>query len=181
MADDPVASDLVELVRAHHAGVYRYAYRLSGSTADAEDLTQQVFLIAQQKLGQLRSAASARSWLFTILRHCFLKGQRKWRPIPAEDLRLDVDRLPSETVEESQVDPEQLQAALQQLPESYRVVLAMFYYENCRYREIAERLELPIGTVMSRLARAKSCLRAKLFVADEEVSPGAARPAGHRG
>ena len=59
--------NVAQLVQEYHGGVYRYAYRLTGSVADAEDLTQQVFLIAQQKLGQLRSPESARSWLFAIL------------------------------------------------------------------------------------------------------------------
>ena len=180
MVDNAAAMDVAQLVREHHAGVYRYAYRLSGSAVDAEDLTQQVFLTAHQKLGQLRKTESARSWLFAILRNCFLKGQQKWRPIPAEDLRLDVDRIPIETLEEGEIDPERLQQALHQLPESYRLVLAMFYFENCRYREIAERLDLPIGTVMSRLARAKSSLRAKLFESEEMVAGGQERPAGHR-
>lgn len=181
MADDVAVTEIVQLVREHHAGVYRYAFRLSGSVVDAEDLTQQVFLTAQQKLGQLRDPERARSWLFTILRNCFLKGQQKWRPIPAEDLRLDVDRIPHEAVQAGEVDPEQLHTALNQLPESYRLVLALFYYENLRYREIAERLEWPIGTVMSRLARAKSSLRAKLFEPETKVARCPKRPVGHRG
>lgn len=171
MVDDAEAMDVAQLVRDHHEGVYRYAFRLTGSAVDAEDLCQQVFLTAQQKLGQLRKVESARSWLFAILRNCFLKGQRKWRPIPAEDVRLDVDRIAIELPEEG-IDPEQLQKALNELPENYRVILAMFYYEDCRYREIAEQLDLPIGTVMSRLARAKSSLRAKLFESERQETSG---------
>jgi len=182
MVNDREAINIAQLVREYHEGVYRYAFRLTGSVADAEDLTQQVFLTAQQKLGQLRNAESARSWLFAILRNCFLKGQQKWRPIPAEDVRLEVDRIPVEMPEEDGIDPEQLQDAMNQLPESYRIVLAMFYYEDCRYREIAEKLGLPIGTVMSRLARAKSCLRAKLFEAERQEATGTHRKsAGRRG
>jgi RNA polymerase sigma-70 factor (ECF subfamily) len=180
MVDDAEAMDIAQLVQDHHEGVYRYAFRLTGSAADAEDLSQQVFLTAQQKLGQLRKAESARSWLFAILRNCFLKGQHKWRPIPAEDIRLDVDRIPIEMPDEGGIDPGQLQEALNQLPESYRLVLAMFYFEDCRYREIAERLELPMGTVMSRLARAKSCLRAKLLESERQEAARVERKSASR-
>ena len=76
MADGPVVSQIARLVVDHHADVYRYAYRLAGSSVDAEDLTQQTFLAAQLKLAQLRSSDTARAWLFTILRNCYLKSRR---------------------------------------------------------------------------------------------------------
>ncbi len=163
MADDCARTDVARLVDEHLQAVYAYAYRLSGSVPDAEDLTQQAFLVAQQKLGQLRKAKSARSWLFTILRNAFLKMRQRRRPVAAVVLQLDIDTLPAETPEEELIDRQRLQAAVDELPEMFRVVLLMFYFEECSYREIAERLELPIGTVMSRLARAKGHLRSKLF------------------
>ena len=163
MADQRATIDVAGLVAGHHQVVYRYAYRLSGSVPDAEDLTQQVFLIAQQKLGQLRNVESARSWLFTILRNCFLKACQRRRPIPAGDLKLDIETVPEEIPRDAQIDREQLQEAIGQLPSPFRVVLGMFYFEGCSYRQIAEGLDLPIGTVMSRLARAKRHLRSKLF------------------
>jgi RNA polymerase sigma-70 factor (ECF subfamily) len=182
MVDDEQAMDTAQLVRDHHERVYRYAFHLTGSVADAEDLTQQVFLTAQQKLGQLRRSDSVQSWLFAILRNSFLKGQRKWRPIPAGDIRLDVNQIPIEALQEESIDPEQLQEAIRQLPESYRVVLAMFYYEDLHYREIAQQLNVPIGTVMSRLARAKSCLRAKLFEPErQEAADTHRKPSVRRG
>ena len=161
--------DLAALVAEHHQAVYRYAYRLTGSVADAEDLTQQVFLTAQQKLGQLRSAASGLSWLFSILRNRFLKDCQKRRPIDAASLRLNVDSIPAEVPASETIDRERLQEALDKLPETYRLVVTMFYFENCSYREIAEKLDVPPGTVMSRLARAKGQLRAELIEADVEV------------
>ena len=173
MADDPAAMDIAQLVAEHHPTVYRYAYRLTGSVPDAEDLTQQVFLTAHQRLGQLRREASARSWLLTILRNYFLKSCQKRRPIPAENLQLDMNTIPAVLPDELDIDRERLQRALDELPPKYRLVLVMFYFEDCSYREIAERLELPMGTVMSRLARAKGHLRAKLFQPDDrkEVRP----------
>lgn len=165
--------DVARLVAEHHRAVYAYAYRLSGSVPDAEDLTQQVFLVAQQRLGQLRKLESVRSWLFTILRNSFLKRRRRRRPIPAANLQLNVDTIPADTPEEDDIDRERLQEALNQIPEAFRVVLLMFYFEDCSYREIAEQLDLPIGTVMSRLARAKGHLRARLF--EPERAPATRR------
>ena len=181
MVDDHDALDVARLVAEHHQAIYRYAYRLTGSAADAEDLTQQVFLKAQQRLGQLRSAESVRSWLYTILRNTFLKSCQKRCPVPAANLSLNMELIPGRSAEEWVVDQERLQAALDELPPHYRVVLTMFYYEDCSYREIAERLGSPIGTVMSRLARAKGHLRCRLFelegheVADSQPSTASQR------
>ncbi|HUT13883.1 MAG TPA: sigma-70 family RNA polymerase sigma factor [Thermoguttaceae bacterium] len=166
MADERTRTDVTRLVTDHHRAVYAYAYRLTGSVADAEDLSQEVFLAAQQKLGQLRKIESARSWLFTILRNCFLKLRQRQRPVPAANLQLNIDSIPAEVPEEPEIDQQRLQEAVNQLSDSFRVVLVMFYFEECSYREIAERLDLPIGTVMSRLARAKGHLRSMLFEPD---------------
>ena len=155
--------DVAQLVAEHHRAVHAYAFRLSGSIPDAEDLTQQVFLVAQQKLGQLRKEGSARSWLFAILRNCFLKNRQRRRPVPAASLQLNINTVPAEIPEEEDIDLERLQQAINQLPDGFRLVLVMFYFEERSYREIAEGLDLPIGTVMSRLARAKQHLRSKLF------------------
>ena len=75
MADVRSGGDVATLVAEHHQAVYRYAYRLTGSVHDAEDLTQEVFLAAQRKMGQLRNIDAAKSWLFAILRNCFLKDR----------------------------------------------------------------------------------------------------------
>lgn len=163
MAPEGPPTDVAQLVAEHHAVVYRYAFRLTGSAADAEDLTQQAFLIAHQKGWQVREAESVRNWLFAVLRNCFLKANQKRRPVPAANLQLNLDSIPEDPPEHEEIDPQQLQAALDGLPPRYRLVLAMFYFEGLAYREIAEQLKLPIGTVMSRLARAKSHLRASLF------------------
>lgn len=162
MADAPSAAKVAQLVTEHHQAVYRYAYRLTGSVQDAEDLTQQVFLAAQGKLGQLRNIDNARAWLFAILRNCFLKDRQRRRPVLAADLPLNIELVqPSPT--KVGMEHERLQEALNQLPETSRLVLVMFYFEECSYREIANQLDVPIGTVMSRLARARDYLRAILF------------------
>ena len=157
------ARTVVQLVAEYHARLYRYAYRLCGSAADAEDLVQQAFLIAHQKLDQLRDASCASGWLHTVLRNCYLKGCRKSLGLPVSEL--DVSTLPAESPAEP-LDGEALQAALSTLDPDFKVVVLMFYFEEKSYREIAEELEIPLGTVMSRLSRAKAHLRERL-VADE--------------
>lgn len=158
--------DVRTLVTEHHAELYRYAYRLTGSQPDAEDLTQQVFLVAQAKIGQLRDVSRRRSWLFTVLRNAFLKSRSRRRPTSGASLDLDLENIPEETPDEGPYDRERLQGAIDQLPSPFKLVLLMFYFEDCSYREIAERLELPLGTVMSRLSRAKQHVR-RLMVEPE--------------
>lgn len=159
--------DIDQLVADHHQAVYRYAYRLTGSVPDAEDLTQQVFLVASDKLGHLRNEGSARSWLYAILRNHFFKLRQKERPTPAADLRLNIDSIPQKE-DSVEIDQERLQLALDSLPAGFRIVVVMFYYEQLSYREMAEALDIPIGTVMSRLARAKGQLRSQLLSKDGE-------------
>jgi RNA polymerase sigma-70 factor (ECF subfamily) len=162
--------DLPALIVAHHAALYRYAYRLCGCAAEAEDLTQQSLLIASRKLHQLREADRAGAWLFAVLRSCFLKSLRRQRPATAAALNLEVDQFAGPSPEVESIDREQLAAALADLPDEFRLVVLMFYFEDLSYQQIAEQLKIPIGTVMSRLSRAKGHLRKRLSE-DESVSP----------
>jgi RNA polymerase sigma-70 factor, ECF subfamily len=154
---------VASLVTEYHEVLYRYAYRLAGTQPDAEDLVQQTFLMAQQRIHQLRDPQRARQWLFTVLRNVFLKSCRRSPPKDATSLELTPEHWPEEgSDEEPELDIEQLQQALRELPDESRLILVMFYFEQASYKEIAERLELKIGTVMSRLARAKEKLRRRL-------------------
>jgi RNA polymerase sigma-70 factor (ECF subfamily) len=150
------------LVEEHYTALFRYAYRLSGSEADAEDLTQETFCKAQMKLGQLRQADRAKSWLFSILRNAYLHRVReeKNQPTLSFDLIGDIP----ETLDEplGDIDREQLQQALNELPEVFRTPILLYYFDDFSYRDIAEEMEVPIGTVMSRLARARAYLRLRL-------------------
>jgi len=151
-----------ELVEAHYDSLYRYAFRLSGSAADAEDLTQDAFGKAIARHGQLRDATKARGWLFRILRNDYLHSVRDERRRKVVSLE-SVGELPAEPPESPpDVDPTRLQGVLNELDESFRTPLILFYFEDFSYREIAEQMDLPIGTVMSRLARAKGYLRTRL-------------------
>ncbi|MCC6421470.1 MAG: RNA polymerase sigma factor [Gemmataceae bacterium] len=154
---------VAKLVEEHYTSLYRYAFRLSGSIVDAEDLTQETFCQAQLKLGQLRERDRARAWLFSILRNAYLHRIRASKQEHAVSLDWVGDlpeRLPDPLPE---VEPEKLQQALNELPEAFRTPVILFYFEDFSYRDIAAQMDLPMGTVMSRLARAKTHLRTRLL------------------
>jgi RNA polymerase sigma-70 factor (ECF subfamily) len=155
--------------------VYRYAVRLCGCPVEAEDLTQQTFLIAQEKRHQLRDPAKARAWLLSIVRSCFLKGLKRMRPLAGSDADICLAEVAAPPPPE-EIDGERLAAALAELPPEFRVVVLMFYFEDLSYQAIAAQLGIPIGTVMSRLSRAKAHLRRRL---SEASPPRAIWPRGN--
>jgi RNA polymerase sigma-70 factor, ECF subfamily len=152
-----------ELVQQHYESLYRYAFRLCGSASGAEDLTQEAFCQAQLKLRQLRDPSRVKPWLFSIVRNAYLHGlrdARREKTVPLECVPDLPERL-SEPLGE--IDGQQLQTVLDELPEDFRTPLILYYFEDFSYRDIAEQMDLPMGTVMSRLARAKAHLRARLM------------------
>jgi RNA polymerase sigma-70 factor (ECF subfamily) len=160
---------LEKLVEEHYESLYRYAYRLSGTSADAEDLTQDCFCKAHENLWQLRDPASSRAWLFRILRNTFLQKRRDHAKQPCVVLD-DMNNLPEPSPQTlPPVDPERLQEALAELPEEFRSPVILYYLEDLSYREIADHMEIPLGTVMSRLSRAKAHLRARLLQQESEA------------
>jgi RNA polymerase sigma-70 factor (ECF subfamily) len=163
------------LVEQHYVPLYRYAFRLTGSASDAADLTQDAFCQAQLKLGQLRDANRAKAWLFSILRNAYLHRVRNARRQATVSLEY-VGDLPERLGEPlPEIDPQRLQAVLNELPEDFRTPLILFYFEDFSYRDIAEQMEVPLGTVMSRLARAKAHLRARLIPATPVAADGPRR------
>ena len=161
MEDGQRVRAVTRLVDEHYEFLYRFAVRLTGSGADAEDLVQQAFLTAHTKYEQLREPEKARAWLIVVVRNAFRKSLRRDRPQPLSTM--------SDFPEPSQngaggpaIDSESVQAALNELPEEFRTPLILFYFEEFSYKRIAEVLEVPIGTVMSRLSRGKEHLRARL-------------------
>ena len=152
-----------ELVDAYYLPLYRYAYRLSGTSADAEDLTQDAFCKAQSQLDQLRDPVRVKAWHFSILRNAYLHRVRseRQRKLVSLDQVSDLPEPPADPLPE--VEPQRLQEALNELPEVFRTPVILYYFEDFSYRDIAEQMDLPMGTVMSRLARAKTYLRARLL------------------
>jgi len=149
-------------------GLYGYAVVLSSNRTEAEDLVQETCLRALRGEAQLRSDGNVKSWLFTILRNVWLNQVRQWRTAPAM-VELDSDRNGASepvapapdphSVYASKVEQEQVRAAIQQLPLEFREIIILREYEELTYQEIAALLDCPVGTVMSRLARARSKLR----------------------
>src|SRR5438128_11480336 len=158
-----------KLVDEHYRSLYRYAYRLSGSAADADDLTQEAFCKAQACWSQLRDHSRARPWLFQILRNAFLHKRRTEQNHPCISLE-GIDEVPGRLPEPlPPVDPQELQEALNELAEVFRTPLILYYFEDFSYRDIAEHMDLPLGTVISRLARAKAYLRNRLLSQEFEA------------
>ena len=166
-----------QFVEAHYQAAYRFALSLCCHEADASDLTQQVFCIAQEKFHQVREASKQKSWLFTIMAREFRRGRRQRATHPHHSLELVEDELPLTTVDHATViDSHDLLGTLLGLEEHYRVPLSLFYLEQLSYKEIAEAIDVPIGTVMSRLARGKELLRQSLVDARPRVAAAKFEP-----
>jgi RNA polymerase sigma-70 factor (ECF subfamily) len=149
-------------------GLYGYAMVLSRNSTEAEDLVQETCLRALRAIDGLREQGSVKSWLFTILRNIWLNQVRQRQASP-DLIELDADgdnaNEPSDGTQDphadyvSHTEREQVRAAIQQLPVEFREIVILREYEELSYQEIAILLDCPVGTVMSRLARARSRLR----------------------
>ena len=159
-----------ELVSLHHKGVINVVFRLSGDRNHAEDAAQEAFIRAWQKLPSYRPVAGFRAWLYRIATNIALDMLRRERQtIDVENLQL-LD--PSKGAEERLVQlqkGEMVQRAVMALPAASRKVVVLREYESFSYQEIAETLEIPIGTVMSRLNYARKSLRRSLKTLMEEA------------
>ena len=163
------ANDFKRLVDEQYSPLFRFALTLAKSETDASDLTQQTFFIWASKSDQLRDASKAKSWLFTTLYREFLNRRRHEVRFPQVELdearEEDMSILPNM----SAIDSETVLQALSELEEPFRAVITLFYLEQFSYRDIADVLAIPVGTVMSRLSRGKAQLRQRL-VSNEETT-----------
>ena len=162
-----------ELMNPHIGFLYNVALKYSGNPYDAEDMVQETLFIALKKIGQLKDEAKIKGWLFRILRNVFLNeirisGQQRHLESDKKDNYLTILSEASETMDihalmEKKLDHLFLQQVLDRLPEKYKSPLILHFMEDLSYREIAEYLDLPVGTVMSRLSRAKTVLKKELL------------------
>lgn len=160
------AAEFDRLVDSYYKPLFRFGMSLSGSEGTACDLVQQTFYNWAAKGHQLRDRSRAKAWLFTTLHREFLQLiRRQSRIVALEDTNEDaaVSEEPAPEPEAiADFDADDLYAALAEVPETFREALNLFYLEEFSYAEIAEVLEVPIGTVMSRLSRGKQKLRKRL-------------------
>ncbi len=130
----------------------------------ASDLVQETFCIWAEKNGQLRDRTKAKTWLFTTLHREFLgqcRRSARFSDEPVDEARLEAIS-GSEGDVERQMDSQRALELLGELDETYRAPIALFYLQQHSYKEIAEILDVPIGTVMSRLSRGKEMLRKRM-------------------
>jgi RNA polymerase sigma-70 factor (ECF subfamily) len=153
-ANQAVSLDFETLVSRYYRSLYQFAVSLTQSEADACDLTQQTFYIWATKGNQLRDATKVKSWLFTTLHREFLESRRRFTKFPHFELtQMDAELPPTAPARLNQLDSARVLEALKQIDEVYQGPVSLFYLEDCSYKEIADILEVPIGTVKSRMAR----------------------------
>jgi RNA polymerase sigma-70 factor (ECF subfamily) len=156
--------DFTGLVDRHYGALYRFALSLTRTESDACDLVQDVFQTWARKGRQLQDPSKAKSWLFTTLHRSFLKRQQRVVRFPEVDfdqLGEDLPALPLALVE--RMDGRLAMDLLAQMDDQFRAPIALFYLDDCSYLEIAEILDIPLGTVKSRIARGLVQLRRLLL------------------
>ena len=158
------------LVLRHQAGVIGFIYRMCGDPRLAEDAAQEAFVRVWQNLNNYKPQYAFRSWLYRIAANAALDVLRRERPnTPIESLPL-ADKAPTpEQAAEQDQRAAQVRRAVSRLSEPLRLVLVLREYEGLSYQEIAAALEIPIGTVMSRLNTARAQLRRELTGLLEEA------------
>jgi RNA polymerase sigma-70 factor (ECF subfamily) len=164
-----------DLVRKYEKQVYNFSYRLTGNYDDANDVAQDAFLRVFNAIGTFRGDSSFSTWLFRITTNVFLDERKKAKAHPQtsldEYLELgessvarqieDPSPTPEAVLEESE-RTQLLQEAVNGLPEYQRAMVTLYHSQQKSYEEIAEIMDLPIGTVKSRLNRARLALKEKL-------------------
>ncbi len=163
--------DFEQLVDRYYTALYRFALSLAKNGAEASDLTQETFYMWASKGHQLRDVTKVKSWLFTTLYRAYLSTYRHATKFPHVELEDAAAEMPSVAPSIlADLDGTTVVEALAQVDEVFRAPLTLFYLEEMSYKEIADLLEVPIGTVMSRLSRGKAQLRECLLVAGDAVS-----------
>lgn len=148
----------------HIDGLYSYAMVLTRNSMDAEDLVRETYLRALPAMAKLLADSNIQVWLLTILRNVWLNQLRKWRNCP-QVVEIDTDTgvinsvgspaKDSHDLYASQLETQRVRAAIQRLPLTFREIILLREYEELSYRQIAAVLNCPLGTVMSRLRRAR--------------------------
>ena len=163
----PQSATFEELAMPLFDQLYNFAYWLAQNREEAEDLVQETFTKALRGFGSFQPGTNFRAWMYRILRNTFLTSRSglKAATVSLDDSEDPASLLPAdphtpETILMDRSQQELLRGAIDELPVHYREVLLLCEVEEMSYQEIAETISVPIGTVMSRLSRARSALRA---------------------
>jgi RNA polymerase sigma factor (sigma-70 family) len=151
MSQETVFEKLVDL---YYPSLYRFAFSLTRHESEACDLTQQTFLIWARKGHQVRDDSKVKSWLFTTLHREYLQKHRRrvrFPEVEVEGAEAELPEIPPISAE--RLDRHNILAALAQLDHNFQSAVALFYLEDHSYPEIAEILQVPLGTVKSRISR----------------------------
>ncbi|HSM70945.1 MAG TPA: sigma-70 family RNA polymerase sigma factor [Anaerolineales bacterium] len=154
-----------ELVRVHAQGVLNVTYRMCGDAHISEDAAQEAFIRAWQNLASYRPQTSLRNWLYRIAVNAatdMLRKEKRILPDDIEDLHLTDGQPGPESLTSQNERTALVQTAIQSLPDASRAVLILREYEGLSYLEISSILDIPVGTVMSRLNYARNLLKKKL-------------------
>ena len=193
MADQ---ADFAELAMPFMSGLYAAALRMTRNPSDAEDLVQETYLRAYRGFGGFKEGTNLKAWLYKILTNTFINIYRAKKRRPqtetlddVEDFYLyrriggleavDADKGPENEVLDS-IPEESIKAALEDLPEQFRLAVMLADVEGFSYKEIAEIMDVPIGTVMSRLHRGRKQLQRRLWdlAIERGLVPSGSTPAG---
>jgi len=159
-----------ELAMPHFAKLYNFAHWLTQDRAAAEDLVQETYMKALRGFSSFQQGTNFRAWMYKILRNTFLttrSGLKAWASVSldSDDGDKPTEPAASETPESvllARVQQETIQSALESLPVKFREIVLLCDLEEMTYQEIGETLGIPIGTVMSRLSRARKAMRGLL-------------------
>jgi RNA polymerase sigma-70 factor (ECF subfamily) len=162
----PTVEDFETVALPHIDCLFRTALRVVGDRSLAEDLIQETFLQAWKSFHRFEAGTNCRAWLFKILFHVVQHHRRKWFRFDMKSVQTTDDGMQETLVYEPPVpqglSDEDVLLALERIPEQYREVIILADVEEFSYKEIAEALGIPLGTVMSRLNRGRKMLRIEL-------------------
>ncbi|MBN2380552.1 sigma-70 family RNA polymerase sigma factor [candidate division WOR-3 bacterium] len=163
LEDDRLAQR--ELVKRYQGPIFAYIYRWLRNRADAEDLTQDVFIKMFRALGTYSRQSSFRAWLYRIARNRVIDYLRRKKPqaVDLDDVVLEDDSLSPIELHERTTEQEALQEVIESLPPLYREVLLLRHRDELSYEEIVDTTGIALGTVKARLHRARNMLKKQLM------------------
>jgi RNA polymerase sigma-70 factor (ECF subfamily) len=162
------ATNIIEsIILPHRKSIFNRALQLCRDVDFAEDLVQETILYGIKNFCQLRDQEKCKYWLLAILKNLFLKEVLRNKRLDNREFTNFVDKLVTNKFPEKEILADEiireLRFIIEGLEERLKILIQLFYFQNLSYKEIADKLDIPIGTVMSRLSRAKIYLKGELL------------------